>query len=367
MTRKKKALFYVILPLLLALAALRLALPSLLKWYVNKTLSSLPGYDGHVDDIDVALLRGAYQIQGLSIVKTSGKAPAPFVAAEMVDLSIEWKELFRGALVGEIAARRLELNFVKGRNAAESQTGLEEAADKTGSALDRHQSAARDWRDVVTRLFPLRINHFEIHDGAVHFKDLSARPPLDIYLSRVEARADNLTNSRKAAESQPAALQLRAKAMDQGDVALGLKFNPFDAEPNFDLNAELKGLNLVTMNGFLRHYVGFDARKGRLDIYAEVAANQGRIKGYVKPLIEDFDVVSLKKDPLTFKTLQKVFIEWIGRFFENNRTDKIATKVEFEGPIDEPESSAWSTIKSAFRNAFIKAISPRLDEDVGRQ
>jgi hypothetical protein len=75
------------------LIALRAALPLVLERYVNKQLDQLKGYSGSVADIDLSLWRGAYQIDGLRVVKTGGKVPIPFVSARQIDLSVQWKAL----------------------------------------------------------------------------------------------------------------------------------------------------------------------------------------------------------------------------------------------------------------------------------
>ncbi|HAJ81870.1 MAG TPA: hypothetical protein DCO64_05460, partial [Zunongwangia profunda] len=52
-----------------ALIVFRLFLPLIVKNYVNKTLNNIPGYHGHVEDIDIALWRGAYTIDSLVLIK----------------------------------------------------------------------------------------------------------------------------------------------------------------------------------------------------------------------------------------------------------------------------------------------------------
>ena len=44
-------------------------------------------------DVDLALWRGAYRINGLQIVKVDGKVPVPFVKAPVIDLSVSWHSL----------------------------------------------------------------------------------------------------------------------------------------------------------------------------------------------------------------------------------------------------------------------------------
>jgi len=104
----KKFLQHVKLPYLIvaiviaAVLVIRLALPGIVKNYVNKKLNDLPGYTGHVDDIDISLLRGAYVIKGLLLKKKTDPAKYPFLAIHRTDLSIEWKAIFKGRLVGEV-------------------------------------------------------------------------------------------------------------------------------------------------------------------------------------------------------------------------------------------------------------------------
>ncbi len=66
---------------------------------VNKKLQELDGYEGHVEDIDLHLWRGAYQIEGIEINKTGGKIPFPFFSADVIDLSVEWSAILKGKIV----------------------------------------------------------------------------------------------------------------------------------------------------------------------------------------------------------------------------------------------------------------------------
>ena len=75
--------------IVVALVALRLALPSLVHTYVNRTLDRLPGYGGRVGDIDIHLYRGAYTIKDINIFKKDGTVQVPFVSAATMDLSVE--------------------------------------------------------------------------------------------------------------------------------------------------------------------------------------------------------------------------------------------------------------------------------------
>ncbi len=71
------------------LILVRLALPTVLKTYVNRRLSLKKNYGGTVGDISVHLWRGAYRIHDVHIYKKSGNIREPFFEADYIDLSIE--------------------------------------------------------------------------------------------------------------------------------------------------------------------------------------------------------------------------------------------------------------------------------------
>src|SRR5918993_3740256 len=111
--KRRDKLLITLAVLVIALIALRLALPSIVKDYVNDTLQAMEAYDGSVRDIDIHLWRGAYRIVGLNIVKTGADQPVPFFSSEAIDLSVEWKSLMRGSLVAEGVFVRPDVNLVQ--------------------------------------------------------------------------------------------------------------------------------------------------------------------------------------------------------------------------------------------------------------
>src|SRR5690606_38457217 len=94
----KKRGYQILFALLLVLIAFRLYLPTLVKNYVNKVLADLPGYYGHVEDIDIALIRGAYVINELYLNKVEAETQIPFINLPKTDISIEWKSLLKGEI-----------------------------------------------------------------------------------------------------------------------------------------------------------------------------------------------------------------------------------------------------------------------------
>src|SRR5437868_14816290 len=87
----------------------------LVRDYVNRKLSEIPGYRAHVAAVTLHPWRGAYQIHNIEIKKVNGHVPVPFYSCPLVDLSVEWKALWDRAFVGEIDMYKAKLNLVNGR------------------------------------------------------------------------------------------------------------------------------------------------------------------------------------------------------------------------------------------------------------
>ena len=74
----KRKRYNIIFIILILLIAFRFYLPTLVKNYVNNALTEIPGYYGQIKDIDIALFRGAYVINGLYLDKVNAETKGPF-------------------------------------------------------------------------------------------------------------------------------------------------------------------------------------------------------------------------------------------------------------------------------------------------
>ena len=345
-----KGLLITVVVLVALLVAARLALPGYVLKYVNNKLDELPEYDGHVAGVDIHLIRGAYTIKGVEIVKTAeNRPPEPFVAAEAIDFSVDWSELFHGSIVGEIYFTRSKLSFIKAKSAEESQTSID-----------------KSWTKVVQDLFPFRINRFVIEESEITYKEPDAKPPIDLMITNFMAVATNLTNSREIVTKLPAVLKARGQTIGGGDLAVALKFNPLEAEPTFDLNLALTNVDMLALNPFLEAYAKFNVKRGTFDLITEMYGDDGRFEGYVKPLMKDLDVLDLDKDAKNpVKLVWQAIVAGVVKIFKNHPKDQLATKIPISGTFEKKGVDLWTTIGNVLRNAFVHAFSPTFDQTVG--
>lgn len=344
--------WFLALVVLVALAiAIRAALPVMVTHYANRVLNSIPGYEGRIVDVDIHLWRGAYTIHRVAITKVdvapkTGKVKrSPFLYAETIDLSVEWRELLRGAVVGQVELYRPTLNLY------------------AGPARKEQTRASDDFIERFRRLSPLQINRFAVVDGELHFRNYAAEPDVDIYLDQINLVARNLTNSTRISDTLVATLSADARAMKSGDLRVEMKLDPFAPHPTYDMALELKHLHLPEINNYLRYYLAVVARDGRLSLAAESSAKDGRFKGYVKPVVKDLDVLKIKRDKTFGETIKAFFVKIMAGIFENKPKEQLATKIEFSGTFKDPKISIWEAVTEFMRNAF-EALPPGLDGSV---
>lgn len=348
-SHRKHRFWRIVLFLVLALVVVRIALPYILLHFANKRLAAMPDYYGHIADLDLALIRGAYRIEAFHLDKKDSvsQKTTPFMSADTIDLSVEWKALFDGALVGELVIAHPELRFTK--EAAEPAEALKDTAD---------------FRSLLKDFMPLSVNRVEVHDGVLRYVDLGSTPKVDVRLDALEALVLNLTNAADSAKLLPSSLRVTAKVYG-GDLKLTMGLAPLADSTRFDMNAELVHTDLTRINDLFKAYGNFDVNKGTFGLYAEMATRDGAFKGYVKPLIKDLDVLGPedKRDGL-FHKLWEALIGAAGGLLTNPGTDNVATKVAFQGRLDHPEVGAWGAIAKSLSNAFIKALPPSLDNEI---
>ncbi|MEZ4801818.1 MAG: DUF748 domain-containing protein [Gelidibacter sp.] len=351
MTTKKKRKIYrkkrytVPIIILVLLIAFRLYLPILVRNNINKVLADIPGYYGQVQDVDIALIRGAYVLNGLYLNKVNAKTQVPFLNFPKSDISIEWKSLFHGKIVSEIIMSSPEVIYVF------------EDQQTAGKKPD-----VDDWTKALTDIVPIDINHFEVHNGKVAFVQLQADPNIDLNISKVEIYADNLRNVKAKERTLPSPIHATGVTFGNGNMKLDGNINLIKEIPDMDLSFALENSNATALNDFTRHYAGIDFERGTFGLYSEVAIADGYLKGYMKPLLTDSKMIG--KDDGFIGVLWEGFVGFFKFILKNHRTDTLATKIPIEGDLNNVEAGVWPTVINIFGNAWIKAFKGEVDDDI---
>lgn len=349
--RRKRKLF---LGILVVLVAVRIWLPYWIKNQLVSAINSVEGYECTIEDVDLAVYRGAMIIEQLKINITTNKVTEPFVFIKNSDISVEWGAIFDGSIVGEIVLDSPILHFSDGNNKEEQQVGNV------------------SWVDPVLDFIPLKINRFEIINGKVEFKNAVSKPPVNLELTEITFLAKNLTNSQDLNDLLPSDVNLTSKILDGGRLNLKGDINILKKIPDMDLDFKMQNVDLVQLNNFSTAYASFDFEKGNFELGGEFAMKNGEIEGYVKPILNDVSIFNFKeKGPLLNKVWQ-AFLGFIVEITENQKKNQTGTKVPISGRYDNPKIGIFKTIIGIFENAFINAYTINTDgtinfKDIGKK
>lgn len=336
--------------LIVLLVALQLALPYLVRDYLNDKLADMGDYRGQVTDVDLAWWRGAYQIRGLKIVKTTGKVPVPLLDAPLIDLSVSWHALIHDrAVVAQVIFTRPELNFVDGGNKQASQTGQ-----------------GTNWRQQLEKLLPITLNDVQIDDGTLTFRNFNSKPPVQLKATQLAATIRNLTNVRDQKGRRDASFQATALLLGDAKVQSQATFDPFSDFDDFEFRLRATGIELRRLNDFSSAYGKFDFNAGHGDLVIEAQAENGRLHGYIKPLLRDVDVLDWQQDVENknkniFRSIWEAVVGASETVLKNQPKNQFATRVELSGSVHQQNISGFEAFLQILRNGFIQAFNARYE------
>jgi hypothetical protein len=351
MSKKKRSgtFWKTLLIIIVLILAVRIALPYVLLDQANKRLKELPEYYGHIDDLSLSILRGAYAIHDVYLDRqdSATQVRSPFFAADDIELSIEWRKLFDGKFVGEIDLRRPIVRFTA------EEVEPEEVAKDTVT-----------FRELLDDFMPLKINRFEIHNGSFQYRDPTTSPEVFMAMESIELRAENLTSDPDEGVLLPAYVTMDADVYG-GRFHLDMDLDPLSKSPTFDMATEVVGTDLTLFNDFFQAYGNFDLERGIFSLFSEIAAKDGKFLGYVKPVIEDLKVIGPKdRDKPLIEQVWQGIVGLAALILTNHEEDQIATRVPLEGDLKDPNVRTWYAMIDLLRNAFISALEPELDHDI---
>ncbi|MFQ6572581.1 DUF748 domain-containing protein [Pseudomonas sp. UM16] len=351
MKRRYRWPLWGLLSIVLLLLALHLALPVMVRNYLNDKLADMGDYRGQVTDVDLALWRGAYTINGLNIVKTTGKVPVPFLQAPVIDLSVSWHALwYDHAVVAEVVFVRPELNFVDGASKQSSQTGQ-----------------GTDWRQQLDKLLPITLNEVRIDNGTLTFRNFNSKPPVNLKASQLQASIRNLTNVEDLKGRRDARFEGKALLLGDAQVQSSATFDPFSDFDDFQFRLRATGIELRRLNDFASAYGKFDFNAGHGDLVIEAEAQKGRLTGYIKPLLRDVDVFNWQQDVQEedkgfFRSIWEALVGGGETVLKNQRKNQFATRVELSGSVHKSDISAFEAFLQILRNGFIQAFNARYEQ-----
>jgi hypothetical protein len=343
----RRALLILGIVAVVAIAA-RLAAPLVVERYVNRALADMGEYHGRVRGIDLSVIRGGYVLRDLEIVKNDATADTPpFATIPSMDLTLQWRALFKGSAVGQVIMNEPQLNLVQSEESEEKQLG-------TGV----------NWPQEIRDLFPFTLNVVEVRNGLVMFRAPGISTNDSLTVRDFNMQLLNLTNVQDVQEPAFANLDVRGFIMGNAPITLTGTIDPNEMVPTFDIDLSIEGAKLVDVNPWLREFLKVDAEMGVFSMYSELAAAEGRFEGYVRPILEDPQFASANEEEGPFRKAWEGLVNLAAKILENKQEDQVATQIPLRGELTEPDVDLVTTIVNLMRNAFVAAFSHSLEGSI---
>lgn len=341
----------IVLVIVVLLVVARIALPYVVKDYLNRKMDRMGDYHGHVADVGIHLWRGAYSLGDLRVDKVDGKLPVPFFSAGNTDIALSWRAITHGRIRGRVEFDQASLNFVDGEDKAAGQSGK-----------------GVDWRQQLEMLLPIDIDELTVRNSQITFNNFVSKPKVDLKMTDVSATATNLTNADRSAGRRVADFNATAKVLGDAPLMAKASFDPLAKRlADFTFTLRMSDIELKRLNDLARAYAKLDFAGGHGTFVMQLEARDGALSGYAKPLLHDVQIFSWKQDveeehknPL--RVAWEALAQGVTWIFKNHDKDQFATRIPISGRIDDKNVSTWSAIVGVLHNAFVQAYTPKLED-----
>jgi hypothetical protein len=345
------------------LILLRAFLPTIFKWYLVREFNAIEGYSAKIDDVDIYLYRLGFSIDGFVIYETKTGDKKPLFSCEKWDISVQFSKIIQGKIVGKMTMERPELNFV---------VGIEEKQVPDSSYLNRFQrnnfnnAEKISWQQEIKDIIPIRINKIEVIDGKISYKDEQMSSLMNFTMTNVNGELRNLTNVDNKKRRNYAEGKLEGKIMKSGKFKGEIHLNPLSERGDYDVNIQVYNIYLPEFNNAFTEYAGIDAENGSFNCTFESVCEDGKVHGYLKPILKKPKFFSLKSDlkkPL-HQGAWNALAGLLTGLHKNPFKNQIATKIDFQGDAGKLNYNPARIYLYILKNAFFKAFNNNIENSI---
>ena len=160
-----------------------------------------------------------------------------------------------------------------------------------------------------------------------------------------------------------ARLTTDARVLASGKFQLQAQGYPLAKVPTFNADLSSSDIDLSELRNIIEKAIGIDVRSGVAGLYVEAAAADGYIRGYAKPVFDHLELEPPPHSGLVAQAKASVAraLAWS---FKNKRKDRIATRLDFEGSVEDPDLDIADAVLRFIRNAFSTAERVSLDHRI---
>ncbi len=328
-----KIFFTILLMLLVLIIGFRLTIDDFVEYKLNKVLTHTEGYGGHIDDVSMNFVDGNYMVKGLELKQLVNDTLLPFINVDSVRISIQWKEVIAGKVEGTVEIYRPKFNILL-------------TQDSTKSTQDIY------WGKRFINTVPFNIEDVRVQQGKITYTNYMVKPTVNAYLDSLQVNVTNLTNMKDTASGLSTKLTATAHTEGDGQLKVHTDMRVITNSPVSHTDLQLTSVDLTKLNDFIKAYGNFDVQQGTMNLYSQFDIKGASINGYIKPVFYRLQIFSL--DQIGHQSLKRTGIEALlglgSNLLENNKKDRLTTKVPIHGEVSSIQADLSKALESAMNN-----------------
>ncbi len=203
----------------------------------------------------------------------------------------------------------------------------------------------------------LQVDTLSLTHSQIGFVNEATKPPYRLFMSDVDLKLENLSNQADQGRSK---FRGRGAFMGHGTTAVSGGGRLTASPADFDVHLKLDDAHLPDLNRFLNAYAGVDVAEGLFSVYTEITVKNGRVEGYVKPLMKNLKIYDRQKDknkPFG-KRVEMHVLQMLANLFKNRSSKAVATVTRISGSTSDPKTNEWEAIRKLIGNGLSHAILP---------
>lgn len=208
----------------------------------------------------------------------------------------------------------------------------------------------------------LQVDTLKLTNSRIGFVNEAIKPSYRLFMSGMTLEINNLSNHADQGRSE---FHARGAFMGSGATVVSGSARSTAGQADFDVRLKLDNAKLPDLNSFLMAHAGIDVAGGLFSVYTEITVKEGKIDGYIKPLIRNLKIYDKQKDKgKSFgKRVEMHLLQFLAYVFKNRSTQEVATVVRISGSTSDPKAGEWQAILKLIGNGFFHAVLPGFLDD----
>ena len=218
----------------------------------------------------------------------------------------------------------------------------------------RPKEAVENVQKAAEEGWKFQLGSLSTTNGAqIRLRDDSVDPNTN---ATIDMRSLQVLNLNTGDPSQRTQIRTEATINQFTELSVAGWAAPFGTQPDFDLNARLRRLELPTLSVYAAKVIGLNVESGRLSLDVSAAANEGNLKGLLDLTLRDLGFSPLSEaDAQRLSAAVGVPIETIVGLLQDDE-GRIRLSLPISGNLANPAFDPTDAIRQAMTGALQAAV-----------